>query len=268
MDPIPHAFPFGRPVPAPAQPVATDRDTLVIASVPAALSIRWRVPGGRLVQSLVVDGEPAPFWDGRDQDALVRSWREAVGWRDEWGAAAASRQNGQTGRWVAESVLHPLGIARERMAGATLLGTYHANEAARHRIDEHYRPLAERLGLPRCTLANQPGADGIVAAALADQRPRLDALLGSPSLRTVITLGIPSFRVLAGLAGGAAAAVSPTILGDGPAYGQEQRIEYHGRPLLWYAFVSPVAPGSLMKVHTAWAQLRGLRRQMMSGSFK
>lgn len=262
-------FPFGRPVlPSPAIP-AGNRDVLVLGSAPGALCMRWRAPGGKLVQAFPVDNEPTPFWNGHDQEAQVRRWREVVCWQGACGDAGPSRQNGQQGRWLDEVVLAPLDLGRERMVAATLLPTYHANEAARARIDEMYQPLTARLALPACALPAMPGGDELVAAGLGDERERLLALLAGPGLRTLITLGMPAFRVLGHLLGADAAQVSPAILGDGPGYGRPQAVRWQGRELRWFAFVSPVAPGSMLRLHQAWAQQQsGVRPLMMVGAFK
>lgn len=266
--PAAFTYPFGLPVRSAPMPIAANHDVLVVGSAPSALYMRWRVPGGTLVQGCPVDDEPTPFWNGHDHEARLRHWGSVACWQDAWGAAGPSHQNGQTGRWLDETVLAPLGIGRERMVGATLLDRFHANDAVRRRIDGIYRPLIPRLGLPVCALPAMPGGDELVAAGLGPQRARLLALLEGPGVTTLITLGTPAFRVCCQLLGPAAAGVGPALLGDGPDYGQPQQIAWMGRSLRWFAFVSPSAPGSMLKVHLAWTQRQGGRAQVMLGAFK
>lgn len=263
-----HSFPFGQP----ALPIAGSppghRDCLVIGSLPAALAIRWRIPGGKLVQGFVVDNEPSPYWDGRDQETRIATWRRTVMWQDSWGEAAPTRSNGHNGRWLDQHVLAALGLTRDRVCATTLVETYHANEAARHRIDECYRPLIERLGLLPCALPNQPGNEALVHEAVTTQRERLLALVRSPELQSVITLGTAAYRALAELLGPAATPAIGHPLADGPAYGQVIALDLGGRTLRWQAFVSPVAPASMQRVHAGWCQRMGVRTLAQVGSFK
>ncbi|MBN8526829.1 MAG: hypothetical protein J0M02_15965 [Planctomycetes bacterium] len=267
MNAIPSStFPFGQPV----RPVDSgdpgNRDCIIVGGLPSALAIRWRVPGGKLVQGFVVDNEPSPFWDGHDQDARIRAWRQAVCWQEAWGEAAPTRQNGQVGSWLNQQVLAPLALSRDRVCATTLLNTYHANDAARHRIDEHYRPAMQRLGLPTCMVPDHPGSEDLLRRSLAEERDRLAALLRAPGVRTLVTLGTASFRAMREVLG-AAAVVPDNALGDGPAYGLGHELQFDGRALRWHAFVSPTAPASMQRVHTAWAQRLGAPLQRV-GAFK
>lgn len=265
---VPYTFPFGQPVKPVSGGAPGNRDCLVIGSSPAALSIRWRVPGGKLVQGFVVDNEPSPFWDGHDQETQIKAWRERVCWQSSWGEAAPTRQNGQTGQWLGEHVLAPLGMSRDRVCSTTLIETYHANEAARHRIDEHYRPLIDRLNLCATTLPDQLANGDLAREAATTERDRLLGLLQSPSVRTVITLGTAAWKAVAELLGPAAAQVPASLLGDGPAYGQPQILTIGGREVRWIAFVSPAAPASMQRVHAAWTARQGVKPPVLLGAFK
>lgn len=266
--PSPYSFPFGQPVQPLDGGAPGNRDCLVVGSLPSALGIRWRIPGGKLVQGFVIDNEPAPYWDGHDQDARIKAWKQAVCWQESWGEAAPTRQNGHHGSWLNQQVLAPLRLTRDRVCTTTLLDTYHANDAAKHRIEEHYRPAIERLGLPPCALAAQPGNDLLVQEALTTQRERLLGLVRSGPVQTLVTLGTAPFRVMCELLGPAAAQVPANLLGDGPGYGQAQNVQVNGRTYAWYAFVSPAAPASMQRVHTAWAQRLGLQQVAKVGAFK
>ena len=265
---VPYSFPFGQPV----QPVSCgqpgNRDCLVIGSTPSSLCMRWRVPGGKLVQGFAIDNEPSPFWDGHDQDALLKIWKQTVCWQPTWGDVGPTRQNGHHGQWLNQQVLIPLGVSRDRVCATTLIDTFHANEATRHRIDEHYRPFIDRLGLRPCALANQLSNSDLTREAVTTQRDRLLALMQSAAVQTMVTLGTASYKVVLELLGPAAAQVPTSLLGDGPTYGQPQTIILNGRSLRWYAFVSPSAPVSMQRMHTAWSARHGVKPLMALGSFK
>jgi hypothetical protein len=266
--PTPYSFPFGQPLQPLDGGVPGNRDCLVIGSMPAALAIRWRVPGGKLVQGFVVDNEPSPYWDGHDQDARIATWRQTVCWQDNWGEAAPTRQNGHHGQWLALQVLAPLHLTRDRVCASYLVDSYHANAAARHRIDEHYRPAIDRLGLRPCVLPDQPGNDVLVHEAMTRQRDRLLGLIRSPSVTSLITLGTAACRAMRELLGPAAAQISERILGDGPDYGQPQTVVVDGRSYQWHAFISPAAPASMQHLHATWMQRVGARLQQRHGAFK
>ncbi len=265
---VPYTFPFGQPVKPVTGGAPGNRDCLVLGSSPSALCMRWRVPGGKLVQGFAIDNEPSPFWDGHDQDAQIRVWKDRVCWQPTWGETGPTRQNGLRGQWVGQQVLSPLGISRDRVCAATLVETYYANEATRHRIDEHYRPLIERLGLSATTLPNQLANSDLAREAVTTERDRLLGLLRAPSIRTVITLGTATWKAVAELFGPAAAQMPASLLGDGPAYGQAQSIAVDGREVRWIAFVSPSAPASMQRVHAAWMTRQGVKQPILLGSFK
>ncbi len=263
-----HAFPFGRPLVPITGGDAAGRECLILGNVPGALCIRWRIPGGKMLQGLVVDSEPSPLWDGHDQESRVRQWCEAVCWQEAWGEAAPSKNNGVDGQWLNQQVLSPLNLTRDRVCIATLLDTHHANDAMLHRIEDHYHPLVGRSGVPPCALPRLPGNDALIAQAVGTHGDRLKGLLRATSLQTVVTLGTAAMRSFLQLLGWETDRISGSILTDGMLYGQPREVAFEGRGLRWFAFVNPNAPMSMQTVHRAWAEGRGMKPLVRIGAFK
>lgn len=254
MDAAIPTFPFGQAVlPVPMEPPG-HRDCLVLGSLPGALCVHWRMPDGRSIQGLPVDQEPAPYWDGHDQEVRIRTWRQTICWRDTWGTVGPTPQNGRRGHWLHQEILVPLRLGRDRICAIDLIDRYHANAAIRHRIDDSYRPLIYRIGIPLCHLPPPPGNEEALLRAISVQRDQVLDLLETPTVQTVITLGVVPARALSQLLDQPAARVPASVVAGGPDYGQEHLVAFHGRQIRWRAFICPGSPGRMLKVHTAWTR--------------
>jgi uracil-DNA glycosylase len=149
-----------------------------------------------------VDNEPTPFWSGDGEAELFADWKARVGWSDEWGevSAPARGTNGPSGTWVEQHVLRPLRVDRAGACISDCLDTARLNASQGARIEDTYTPVAEELGLPRCTVPQVPaGEPGIVREARAGHLSRLRTEIETCRPDLVVTLGNAALRVLAEL---------------------------------------------------------------------
>jgi hypothetical protein len=116
-------YPFGRPVTPRAPSANAHKPLFVLGAYPSAVHVGWRPPPPyNKVRAIAVDDEPSPFWDGRDQLAVVDRWKNEIGFRDAWGTVFAnSKFNGPCGQKLAQSLFSPLRISPSDACITTVL---------------------------------------------------------------------------------------------------------------------------------------------------
>lgn len=257
-------FAFGAPV-LPSRPSASgQRDIFVLGAYPSGLHIAWTPPqleglATKPIRAMIVDNEPTPFWDGSGASDHFNTWRRTVDWQDEWGAAtlAAASSNGPSGKWVVDHILTPLGVGSEEVCISDCLDESRLNDGQAARISDPYAPVAERLGLPTCTLRPVPkGENALVQEAVAGHLDRLRDEIRTCQPQLVVTLGNAALRVASHFL--ELEQPAPTALSR-ETYGSTISAEFDGRALEWLPLVHPRSgertppwPG----IHTRWEQSR------------
>lgn len=237
-------FAFGAPV-LPSKPSASgQRDIFVLGAYPSGLHISWTPPqleglALKPLRAMIVDNEPIPFWDGSNAPDYFEAWRRTVDWQDEWGAAtlAAASSNGPSGKWVVDHILTALGAGPDEVCISDCLDESRLNDGQSARIGDTYAPVAERLGLPACSLRPVPkGENALVQEAVAGHLDRLRAEIRDCQPRIVVTLGNAALRVASHvleLERQAPAALSRE------SYGSTIPAEFEGCPVEWLPLVHP-----------------------------
>lgn len=246
-------FVFGRPV-VPAKPVADGaRDLFVLGAYPSALHVKWRLPHDLgLIRAIAVDNEPEPFWNGDQEEAYFRLWKEAVSFQPAWGEVEMCPQfNGPSGKWVENHILEPLGTKREDSWITDCLDTYYESEGASDRLDEAELMAAmKKLGIPERRHDPHPSEDCIVKKALERHQPRLMAELDVANPQIVVTLGNAALRVFAALIDDGGSRIQKLDAGDG--YGDVVSVAVRGRNFKWLPLAHPAAPEVYKKAHAKW----------------
>jgi hypothetical protein len=245
-------FPFGQPL-RPTIPAARGtRQCFVLGAYPSALHVKWKPPSGlgRTIAALAVDNEPEPFWDGQDEEVRIARWREAVGWTSAWGEVGpVGRLNGSSGQAVKDGVLEPLGIDRNAVWLTDCLSLYHLSRGMAAAIDDVYRPLLKRLGLPEAKLASHPDEQSNVAGA---EKARLKSEIDEANPNVVITLGNAALRVFRMLAD---EPIGPARLAADNNYGRPLAARIIGRRVTWYPVKHPGQRAPLwVAAHKAWVE--------------
>ncbi|WP_156036302.1 hypothetical protein [Blastococcus sp. URHD0036] len=172
---------------------------------PSALHIRWGHPEASIA-ALAVSEEPWPFWAGEDEAKLVEAWRQAVGWRNEWGTATpVGRLNGSSGRAVIDRVLTPLGLDPARVWTTDALPFFHVHRAPGSQgeaMSTRYDPFARAHGLPAHHLPDRPSTKELIRRAVAEEGDRLIAEIRDAAAPLLITLGNEALAVAAQLLDG------------------------------------------------------------------
>lgn len=237
-------FAFGAPV-VPSRPSASGaREVYVLGAYPSGLHVSWTPPKLeglelRTVRAMIVDNEPTPFWDGSNAQDHFDTWRDKVEWNPNWGVAklAASSSNGPSGKWVTDHIIKPLDIGREEVCISDCLDESRLNAGQAGRIANTYAPVAERLGLPKCTLRPVPsGESAMVSEAVDRHLDRLRFELRECSPAKIVTLGNAALRVTARVL--ELDDTAPSAL-NREAYGRALHVQFEGRTLEWLPLVHP-----------------------------
>jgi hypothetical protein len=254
-----HRFPFGRPV-EPMPPTQNRGGLFILGAYPSALHVRWRAPEGPTINALAIENEPAPFWNGDDQERYVESWKQAIGFTERWGIAEpAGHHNGSSGRWVDERLLGPLGFTREQTWITDCLDTYRVSDAQTAAITERFLPFAAKVGEDvEPNLPAHPDEDAIVREAKKDHIERVDQELRQAEPTTVVTLGNAALRVFRLLLRDDDPYQTDGLSTDG--YGRRVFVSLHARPLDWYPLVHPGGRGPIQDAHTTWIAERATTR--------
>lgn len=240
----PPVFAFGAPV-LPSKPSASgQRDIFVLGAYPSGLHIAWTPPqleglALKPIRAMIVHNEPTPFWDGSGASGHFDTWRRTVDWQDEWGTATltAASSNGPSGKWVVDHILSPLGVGSEGVCVSDCLDESRLNGGQAARIADTYAPVAERLGLPACTLRPVPkGESALVQETVASHLDRLRTEIRDCQPRVVVTLGNAALRVASHIL--ELDRTAPTALSR-ETYGSTLSAEFDGRSLEWLPLVHP-----------------------------
>jgi hypothetical protein len=239
----------------------------VLGPSPGALHIEWRPPAPfPRVHALPVAGEPEAFWDGVDEANHVASWKDAVGWREDWGEAKpCGHLNAWLGQRVNEQILPAFDRSRADAWMTDCLHWHCASADATARIDDTYTPLALTIGLPLAILPPQAGESSIVQIATSHELPRLRHELAVVEPETVVTLGNAALRVFRHLLEPAHTGVFPEKLHAGPSYGDELRVVFEGRAIRWIPLAHPAAPSPFRQAHERWLEARGIAPKHADG---
>lgn len=234
-------FPFGRPATRrPPRRSPGPAALFVLGVYPSALHVRWTPPGGRdVIGALAVDDEPVVFWDGADAEQRIASWRDAVGWRPEWGTIGAAGGNGSSGRSVVEHVLTPLGVSPEQVYFTDCLPTYFVKTGPGSqgaRIRDVYDPFAANDGGPLAPadLPTRPTPRALVARSVAQERAVLLEQLAESAAPTIVTLGQEAADVLTAITGH-----TRVVLDTGPDYGRRRPLRTDAGQANWLALTHP-----------------------------
>lgn len=254
--------PFGgQPVlPRPSSANEAKR-VFVLGAYPSGLHVAWWIPGHEQrtvpdAKALIVDNEPEVFWDGAAADAHFTSWKNAVGFdQHPWGRVELPGQggNGPSGKWLADSILKPLGLTRADCWITDCLDTARLNPDQKTRIEKTYEPLMEPLGLPNPQMQQTPkGESGIVAEARAGHLDRMKSELDKARPELIITLGNAALRVLRELVTTHDLDVPRSLTAE--TYGVKLSVVVKDRPVSWLPLVHPRSGERTPKWHDIHAQ--------------
>jgi hypothetical protein len=218
---------------------------------PSALHVRWTSPEGISVGALAVDDEPEVFWDGADAADRITHWKEAVGWRREWGRVGGTAGNGSSGRRVRADVLEPLSVAAAATFFTDCLPCYFVKRgpgSQGDRIDEVYRPFAGRVGIAAPDIPTHPREAELVKRSIRDEGADLVNQLSSSGAGRIVTLGQESADVLATLGGVERRALRPDA-----EYGSPRTIQIEGESFDWLPLTHPGNQSPVWRTrHQAW----------------
>ena len=258
-------FPFGRPVSVCKASASGAKQFFILGAYPSALHIRWTLPDlGKLklppdpanqIKAIAVENEPEPFWSGGENEKkLIADWKQAVGWKESWGKAEpAGALNGSSGVWVDDKVIKPICKNRASVWITDSLDTYRCSSALAKRIENTYKPFAERLSLPMANLLRHPSENEIVEEAREKQHDRLVRELSAASPEVIITLGNAAFRVLKELIVLVGTDLVGSALSDkADAYGRKFKVRIGSRLAEWLPLAHPAAPKAYQTAHEAW----------------
>lgn len=251
-------FPFGCPV-RPCRPSADGRrPVFVLGAYPSALHVRWTPPvapaGSEPWQSIAavaVDNEPAPFWEGEDQEFRIAAWMDRVRYDPmRWGTVSpAGHLNGSSGVKVRDRVLDPLGVDRSECWITDCLDTYRCSVDLAEALEKRFLPFARTVGLAPHRLLPHPSQAAIVEEALRDHRVRLAAELDACRPELVVTLGNAALQVLRELLDDRSL---PGELAPDAGYGTVLPSRRNGTALGVLPLAHPAAPKEYQDAHGRW----------------
>jgi hypothetical protein len=252
-------FPFGRPATRrpPRGAASGTAELLVLGVYPSALHVRWN-RGDVTIGALAVDDEPTVFWDGADAAGRIEEWKNAVGWRPDWGTVGAAGGNGSSGRHVVDHVLTPLGVAAGDVYFTDCLPTYFVKSGPGSQaaaIRERYEPFArtQRPRLPEADLRARPAAKDFVRRAVAEEGEELRRQFAEAQAPTVVTLGQEAADVLAGIA-----RADEVVLTAGDGYGSARSVHVGGVEMRWLPLVHPGnSHEAWRRAHQKWVRTVG-----------
>lgn len=257
-------FPFGKPVLPCAPSITGPRPVFTLGAYPSALHIRWQLPVSSLkesrgIRAVAVDNEPEVFWDGNGEEALLRKWKESVGWNPAWGECSpVGHLNGSSGKWVNESVLKPLGISREEVWLTDCLTTYRLSKNLKLRLGDTYQAFSNQIkALPPYHLPPHPSENAIVREAIASQKNRLLEELQQAKPELVITLGNAALRVLRDLAAPVTGTLPQKLSAEAEVYGKRHQVRIsHLGTVAWLPLAHPGARGKYQEIHDQWTRAK------------
>lgn len=237
-------FPFGRPSTErpPRRPRGAAR-AFVLGVYPSALHVRWAC-GESFVQSLAIDVEPTVFWDGADAIERVAAWKEAVGFRAEWGTVA-SAGNGTSGDGLNTEILEPLGISPGDVWFSDLVPWFFIKKGSITRraqfeaIRDEYAPFAARVGLPAANLPLRLTAPSLCRYSIEQRADHLRRELLESDARVLVTLGEEPRYVVERIADSVGGRVTRPLKATMTDYEQAGALEVDGREIEWWALKHP-----------------------------
>jgi len=155
---MPLTFPFGQPhsPTPPKRPTEGKAEVFVVGVYASAVHAAWYGSDRRqLCQALAVAPEPWSFWDGEDADERVQEIAASVPPEAGKLRPAHPKFNGPSGRALKEHYLEPLGSPECWVTD--LHPGYYLSQGNAAAIERHYKPMAEKLGLPEADLPSRPG---------------------------------------------------------------------------------------------------------------
>ena len=179
-----YTFPFGEKVEKLTQKDQSPKKVFVLGVYASAVHARWVDANGKqIVAALAVASEPEIFWKGEDAEAIIKNIH--VPERAGKLMPANSNLNGPSGNSLDDLFLSPLKITRKDAWLCDLLPESRVNVNQRKVIDEFYRPIAEKLNLPKATI---PDFD---KEELKSTQRRLEILeeLKKSKANTIVLLG-------------------------------------------------------------------------------
>jgi uracil-DNA glycosylase len=207
---------------------------------------------------MAVDNEPEIFWDGQNEESFVDAWKRAVNFSRGWGdIAPVGRFNGSSGKWVNDNVFSPLKKSRQDTWLTDCLDTYRCSKGLAKRLEDTYKPLAERFGWTSSVISPHPDEDAIVAEALDTHRDRLISELAAAMPETVVTLGNAALRVFRALALNASEEL-PIDLSKLTKYGNRFKVRLgENRYAEWLPLAHPASPPKYQRAHKGWIKTFG-----------
>ncbi len=240
-------FPFGQPVQRVVQVDRRPKRVFVLGVYASAVHARWvDETGATLIRALGVASEPCIFWAGQGAKEIVAAIDMPPGAGRL--VPAACSLNGPSGRSLDKHFLAPLGLTREDTWLCDLVPHSCRNRGQAAAIEQHYRPRAEKLGLPCVTWPSPPRK-----LADAARRGEIAAELRASEAEVVVTLGDLPLKWFAKAEAGKGAL--GTFGRDSQSYGRLHDTVIDGRALKLLPLVHPRQAAGLGGHSASWKDL-------------
>ena len=176
-------FPFGEPIRRVVQEDRSPKKVFVLGVYASAVHARWVDSNGKqVVRALGVASEPYIFWRGEKVEEIL----SGIALPESAGSLkpASKNLNGPSGKSLDRDFLNPLGFCRDDAWLCDLVPHSCMNDGQSKAIQNHYKPLAHRLGLPDVSWPSVP-------SELAGEARRYEivAELQDSQAEVLVTLG-------------------------------------------------------------------------------
>ncbi len=155
---MPYVFPFGQELHPLVQEDQTPKQVFVLGVYASAVHARWKKGNQVISQALAVASEPRIFWDGDPAEAKQIIGSIPIPPEAGFLEPASRQLNGPSAKVLDSAILAPLGFTRADAWLCDMLPEARLNPNQKKVIEQKYRPIAEKYGLPAVTVPERPSS--------------------------------------------------------------------------------------------------------------